>query len=167
MKICCAVLNCVQKLGRTFSRSSQTGGKEVHDEAILNGDLPLSVFALGILGSGIWLSYGKRLWQSASSMASFQQADSACGFANTAMVLAEQKFIPRVWAAIIRVLSVAAAWWRFEQGACWAQQRLRLRRPFIKAITGCPINLEGAEAACAHLSPIGNNRQSGSGSMEQ
>ena len=26
----------------------------------------------------------------------------------------------------------------------------------IKAITGCPITLEGAEAACAHLSPIGN-----------
>ena len=25
--------------------------------------------------------------------------DSACGFANTAMVLAEQHFVPRVWAA--------------------------------------------------------------------
>ena len=28
--------------------------------------------------------------------------------------------------------------------------------PYIKAITGCPISLEGAEAAVAHLSPIGN-----------
>ena len=27
---------------------------------------------------------------------------------------------------------------------------------YLKAITGCPISLEGAEAACAHLSPIGN-----------
>jgi methanol--5-hydroxybenzimidazolylcobamide Co-methyltransferase len=27
---------------------------------------------------------------------------------------------------------------------------------FIKAITGYPVALEGAEAACAHLSPIGN-----------
>jgi methanol--5-hydroxybenzimidazolylcobamide Co-methyltransferase len=29
----------------------------------------------------------------------------------------------------------------------------------LKAITGCPISLEGAEAACAHPSPIGNIAQ--------
>jgi Methanol-cobalamin methyltransferase B subunit len=28
-----------------------TGGKEIHDDAILNGDLPASVFALGVLAS--------------------------------------------------------------------------------------------------------------------
>jgi uroporphyrinogen-III decarboxylase len=28
--------------------------------------------------------------------------------------------------------------------------------PFLKAITGYPIAMEGAEAACAHSSPVGN-----------
>src|SRR5574338_437576 len=41
---------CAQN-GADFFSIESTGGKEVHDEAILNGNLPLSVFALGVLGS--------------------------------------------------------------------------------------------------------------------
>lgn len=41
---------CAQN-GADFLSIESTGGKEVHDDAILNGDLPLSVFALGILAS--------------------------------------------------------------------------------------------------------------------
>jgi methanol---5-hydroxybenzimidazolylcobamide Co-methyltransferase len=40
--------------------------------------------------------------------------------------------------------------------ARWVPTRTAPTRPYIKAITGCPITLEGAEAAVAHLSPIGN-----------
>jgi methanol--5-hydroxybenzimidazolylcobamide Co-methyltransferase len=72
------------------------------------------------------------------------------------MVLAEQHYIPKVWAAVIRVLSVARSLVAFEQGAVGPNKDCAYEGPFIKAITGCPITLEGAEAAVAHLSPIGN-----------
>ena len=82
--------------------------------------------------------------------------DSACGFANTAMVLAEQHYIPQVWAAAIRVMSVPRSLIAFEQGAVGPNKDCAYEGPYIKAITGCPISLEGSEAAVAHLSPIGN-----------
>jgi methanol--5-hydroxybenzimidazolylcobamide Co-methyltransferase len=82
--------------------------------------------------------------------------DSACGFANTAMVLAEQHFVPRVWAALIRVLTVPRSLVAFEQGAIGPSKDCAYEGPYLKAITGFPISLEGAEAAVAHLSPIGN-----------
>ena len=72
------------------------------------------------------------------------------------MVLAEQRFIPRVWAAVIRVMSVPRSLVAFERGAVGPNKDCAYEGPYIKAITGCPIALEGAEAACAHLSPIGN-----------
>jgi len=40
---------CAQA-GADMLSIESTGGKEVHDDAILNGDLHLSVFALGVLG---------------------------------------------------------------------------------------------------------------------
>jgi methanol--5-hydroxybenzimidazolylcobamide Co-methyltransferase len=100
------------------------------------------------------------LWQHITAISArygaLPSGDSACGFANTAMVLAEQKFIPRVWAAAIRVMSVPRSLVAFEQGAVGPNKDCAYEGPYIKAITGCPIALEGAEAACAHLSPIGN-----------
>jgi len=44
----------------------------------------------------------------------------------------------------------------FERGAVGPHKDCGYEGVYIKAITGCPIALEGAEAACAHLSPIGN-----------
>lgn len=146
---------CAQN-GADFFSIESTGGKEVHDEAILNGDLPLSVFALGVLASRDMAFLWEKIVSISQQYGVIPAGDSACGFANTAMVLAEQKFIPRVWAAVIRVLSVARSLVAFEQGAAGPNKDCAYEGPYIKAITGCPITLEGAEAACAHLSPIGN-----------
>src|SRR5690606_10723139 len=44
----------------------------------------------------------------------------------------------------------------FERGAVGPSKDCAYEGPYLKAITGCPIALEGAEAACAHLSPVGN-----------
>ena len=44
----------------------------------------------------------------------------------------------------------------FEQGAIGPNKDCAYEGPYLKAITGFPISLEGAEAAVAHLSPIGN-----------
>ena len=142
--------------GADFFSIESTGGKEVHDYAILNGDLDLSIFSLGILASRD-MSY---LWKNIVSICKQEgvipAGDSACGFANTAMVLAEQHYIPRVWAALIRVLAVPRSLIAFEQGAVGPNKDCAYEGPYIKAITGYPISLEGAEAAVAHLSPIGN-----------
>ena len=67
--------------------------------------------------------------------------DSACGFANTAMVLAEQHYIPRVWAALIRVLAVPRSLIAFEEGAVGPNKDCAYEGPYIKAITGYPISL--------------------------
>ncbi len=156
----------VEKMFRSFELSAQagadflaiesTGGKEIHDEAILNGDLKLSVFALGVLGTRDMAWLWERIVGIAREYDSLAAGDTACGFANTAMVLAEQKFIPKVWAATIRVLAVARSLVAFEQGAVGPNKDCAYEGPYIKAITGCPISLEGAEAAGAHFSPVGN-----------
>jgi methanol--5-hydroxybenzimidazolylcobamide Co-methyltransferase len=146
---------CAQA-GADFLAIESTGGKEIHDDAILNGDLPLSVFALGVLGARDMAYLWKQIVAICDRFGCVPAGDSACGFGNTAMVLAEQHFIPRVWSAVIRVMTVARSLVAFEQGAVGPNKDCAYEGPYIKAITGSPIALEGAEAACAHLSPIGN-----------
>jgi len=53
-------------------------------------------------------------------------------------------------------MSVPRSLIAFEQGALGPSKDCAYEGPYLKAITGCPISLEGAEAAVAHLSPIGN-----------
>lgn len=146
---------CAQA-GADLLAIESTGGKEIHDDAIIKGDLAASVFALGILGSRDM----KFLWEKIVSICKrygvIPSSDSACGFGNTAMVLAEQHYIPRIWAALIRVMTVPRSLVAFEEGAVGPNKDCAYEGVYIKAITGAPIALEGAEAACAHLSPIGN-----------
>lgn len=142
--------------GADFFSIESTGGKEVHDEAIINGDLNQAILGLGILGCRDMAYLWKNIVDISRQNGVVPAGDSACGFANTAMVLAEQHYIPRVWAAAIRVMSVPRSLVAFEQGAVGPNKDCAYEGPYIKAITGCPITLEGAEAAVAHLSPIGN-----------
>jgi methanol--5-hydroxybenzimidazolylcobamide Co-methyltransferase len=142
--------------GADFFSIESTGGKEIHDDAILNGNLDLSVLGLGILGSRDMVELWKNIVDISHQHGVIPAGDSACGFANTAMVLAEQRYIPKVWAAVIRVMSVPRSLIAFEQGALGPSKDCAYEGPYLKAITGCPISLEGAEAAVAHLSPIGN-----------
>jgi len=142
--------------GADFLAIESTGGKEIHDEAIITGDLATSVFSLGILGAHDMAFLWDRIVDISNTYNVIPAGDTACGFANTAMVLAEGKFIPRVWAAVIRVLTVARSLVAYERGALGPSKDCAYEGPFLKAITGYPIALEGAEAACAHLSPIGN-----------
>ncbi len=144
------------RAGADLLSIESTGGKEVHDDAILNGNLPLSVFALGVLGARDMQFLWKRIVEIARAGGALPAGDSACGFGNTAMVLAEQRYVPRVWAAVVRVLTVPRSLVAFEEGAVGPNKDCAYEGVYIKAITGCPISLEGAEAACAHLSPIGN-----------
>jgi len=134
------------------------GGKEVHDQALMYGNIRGIVFALGVLAPRdmAWL------WDQISALCSrgdrtvVPGGDTACGFANTAMQLAHQKMLPEVLATVVRAMSGARSLVAFEHGAVGPSKDCAYEGPIIKAITGCPIAMEGRSATCAHFSPLGN-----------
>jgi methanol--5-hydroxybenzimidazolylcobamide Co-methyltransferase len=132
------------------------GGKEVHDEALTMGDMPGVIFGLCVMGTRD-MQY---LWTAIDRVAQQRKAtsagDTACGFANTAMVLAEQKLISRVFAAVVRAVSAVRSLVAYECGAVGPGKDCGYENAIIKAITGFPMAMEGKSAACAHLSPVGN-----------
>ncbi|MDK2970288.1 MAG: methanol---5-hydroxybenzimidazolylcobamide Co-methyltransferase [Candidatus Sumerlaeota bacterium] len=137
-----------------------TGGKEVCDEALMNADLRMVVFALGVLGARDMAFLWKTIVASCQRQGIVPSGDTACGFANTAMVLAEQKMIPRLFAAVVRVASVPRSLVAYTVGARGPSKDCAYEGPYMKALAGVPISMEGRSAACAHLSPVGNIAQS-------
>jgi methanol---5-hydroxybenzimidazolylcobamide Co-methyltransferase len=147
---------CVEA-GADIVSIESIGGKEVHDQGLLYGDVPSILFALGVLAprdvawlweriSGICAERGKAI----------PGGDTACGFANTAMQLAHQRMLPEVLAAVVRAMSAVRSLAAFENGAVGPSKDCAYEGPVIKAITGCPISMEGKSATCAHFSPVGN-----------
>lgn len=133
------------------------GGKEVHDQALLYGDVAGMVFALGILAPRdmAWL------WDQITGICARHPTvvpggDTACAFANTAMQLAHQRMLPEVLAAVVRAMSAVRSLVAFERGAVGPSKDCAYEGPVLKAITGCPISMEGRSATCAHFSPVGN-----------
>jgi methanol--5-hydroxybenzimidazolylcobamide Co-methyltransferase len=154
-----AMVSCFEQCaqaGADFLSIESTGGKEIHDDAILYGDLPSVAFALGVLGARDMAYLWDMIVRVGHDFDAIPAGDTACGFGNTAMVLAETRHIPRVWAALIRVMTVARSLVAYERGAVGPSKDCAYEGPYIKAITGYPIALEGAEAAVAHGSPVGN-----------
>lgn len=133
------------------------GGKEVHDQGLMYGDVPGIVFALGVLAPRdmSWL-WGEIRGICAAHPGVISGGDSACGFANTAMQLAHQKMLPEVLAAVVRAMSAVRSLAAFEQGAVGPSKDCAYEGPVMKAITGYPIAMEGKSASCAHFSPLGN-----------
>ncbi len=136
-----------------------TGGKEICDDALVRGDLPMVVFALGILGARDMDFLWKQIVNRCEATGIIPSGDTACGFANTAMVLADKKMIPKVFAAVVRVASVPRSLVAYAVGAKGPSKDCAYEGPYIKAIAGVPISMEGRSAACAHLSPVGNVSQ--------
>jgi methanol---5-hydroxybenzimidazolylcobamide Co-methyltransferase len=133
-----------------------TGGKEVSDEALMMCDIKGVVFALSVLGVRDMRFLWNKIVTLAASHGKIAAGDSACGFANTAMVLAEKKYIPKVFAALVRVISVVRSIVAMEEGAVGPDKDCGYEGPYLKAIAGIPISMEGKTAACAHFSPVGN-----------
>jgi len=132
------------------------GGKELHDEALVNGDLARSLFSLCILGERDMRFLWTHLQQIADRHGVKCAGDTACGFGNTAMVLAEQKMIPRIFAAVVRAMTAVRSLVAYECGAVGPGKDCGYENPILKAITGYPMAMEGKTSACAHLSPMGN-----------
>lgn len=144
------------KDGADILSVESTGGKEINDEAIVNADIRTSVFALGCLAARDMKWLWTNITQIAKENGAISGGDSSCGFANTSMVLAEQGFIPKVYAATMRAMVTPRALVAIENGAVGPSKDCAYENVYLKAITGTPISLEGKTAACAHFSPIGN-----------
>lgn len=133
-----------------------TGGKEINDEAIVNADLRTAVFALGCLGARDMKWLWSNIVDIARANGAIPAGDSSCGFANTSMVLAEQGFIPKVFAAVMRAMVAPRALVALECGAVGPGKDCAYENVYLKAITGTPASMEGKTCACAHFSPLGN-----------
>lgn len=132
------------------------GGKELHDDALLHGDIAACLFALCILGERDMRFLWTHLCAIAERHGVHCAGDTACGFGNTAMVLAEQRMIPRVFAAVVRAITAVRSLVAYECGAVGPGKDCGYENPILKAITGFPMAMEGKTAACAHSSPLGN-----------
>lgn len=132
------------------------GGKEVHDDAIMFCDISKSIFALSVLGCKDMNKLWTQIVSIADKTGSIASGDTACGFANTAMVLADRNYVPKVFAATVRVMTAVRSLVAIECGAKGPHKDCGYEGVYVKAITGTPISMEGRTAACAHLSPVGN-----------
>lgn len=133
-----------------------TGGKKISDNALMMCDLKQFLFSQAVLGvRDMQFLWGKIIAISDKTGA-IPGGDTACAFGNTAMVLAEKKYIPKTFAAVARIITTVRTIVAIEQGAKGPDKDCGYEGPFLKAITGTPISMEGRTAACAHSSPIGN-----------
>ncbi len=133
-----------------------TGGKEISDRALVEGDVEGLVFALGVLAPADMAFLWQHIVEIARRHSIIAGGDTACGFANTAMQLAHQGLIPKVLAAFMRLLSAPRSLVAVEVGATGPLKDCGYENPIIKAVTGVPISMEGKSSACAHSSPLGN-----------
>lgn len=144
------------EVGADYISIESTGGKEIHDEALQMCRLDQSIFAMGVMAATDMEFLWGHMVDICNKHGMIAAGDSSCGFANTAMVLAENGYIPRTFAAVVRVASVPRALMAYEMGATGPSKDCEYIGGYLKAITGAPIAMEGRMACGAHLSPVGN-----------
>jgi methanol--5-hydroxybenzimidazolylcobamide Co-methyltransferase len=146
---------CAQA-GADMLSIESTGGKELHDQALVRADLHGIVLALGVLAVRDMRFLWSRIVDIANRTGCIPAGDTACAFANTAMILADKGMLPHILAALIRVGAVVRSLEAYRQGAVGPSKDCAYEGPYLKAIRGVPISMEGRTSACAHLSSIGN-----------
>lgn len=144
------------KAGAQILSIESVGGKEVHDEALLYGDVAGILFALGVLAPRDMEVLWTEIVRISGEYRIIAGGDSACGFANTAMQLAQQGMLPEVFAAVVRAASAPRSLVAHTLGALGPSKDCAYEGPILKALTGIPISMEGKSASCAHFSPVGN-----------
>jgi methanol--5-hydroxybenzimidazolylcobamide Co-methyltransferase len=153
--LCESFERCAEAGAHILSIES-VGGKEVHDEALMYGDVRGAIFALGVLAPRDMDWLWRKIVEVSARFRVVPGADSACGFANTAMQLASQGMLPEVLATVIRATSAVRSLVAYQCGAVGPSKDCAYEGPVLKAITGTPIAMEGKSASCAHFSPVGN-----------
>jgi methanol--5-hydroxybenzimidazolylcobamide Co-methyltransferase len=132
------------------------GGKEVTDAALIEGDLVDILAGTAVLGARDMEFLWDQIVAIAEKAGVLAGGDTACGFANTAMVMADRGMLPGVLAAVVRALGAARSAVAHERGAVGPTKDCAYEGPVLKALFGVPISMEGKTAACAHHSHVGN-----------
>jgi methanol---5-hydroxybenzimidazolylcobamide Co-methyltransferase len=133
-----------------------TGGKEISDDSLLMCNIKQFIFSQAVLGVRDMKMLWPKIVDIARRTGRIPGGDTACGFGNTAMVLAERKYIPKIFAAVARIATVVRTLAAVSEGALGPNKDCGYEGPYIKAIAGIPISMEGKTSACAHSSPLGN-----------
>ena len=134
-----------------------TGGKEIHDEALLNGDIRQCLFALTVLGvRDMRFLWKKIVEHRPAEEPDRRQATPPAGSATPPWFWPRKVHLPGIFAAVVRAISAVRTLVAVEMGATGPDKDCGYEGPFLKAITGIPISMEGKTAACAHFSPVGN-----------
>jgi methanol---5-hydroxybenzimidazolylcobamide Co-methyltransferase len=144
------------KEGGDMLSIESTGGKEISDDSLMMCDMKKFIFSQAVLGVRDMNFLWSKIIEIAKKNKVIAGGDTACGFGNTAMVLADRQYIPKVFAAVARIATVVRTLVALEKGATGPDKDCGYEGPFLKAITGTPISMEGKTSACAHLSPLGN-----------
>lgn len=140
----------------SFLSIESVGGKNLHDDALMMCDLPKILFSLGTVACKDMGVLWDEIVKIAGETNTVAAGDTACGFANTAMVLANRQLIPRTFAAVDRVMTAVRTMVAVECGAEGPDKDCGYEGVYLKAITGTPISMEGRTSACAHSSTVGN-----------
>ncbi len=150
------VIEQSSKDGADYISIESTAGKEICDGGLMNADIKTTIFALGCMASRD-MAY---LWDSINKVAeangSLGAGDSGCGFGNTAMVLAEDGYVPRTFAALVRIACGPRSLIPYEQGSVGPNKDCSFEGVYTKIISGFPIATEGKGASCAHFDQVGN-----------
>ncbi len=144
------------KEGGNLLSIESTGGKEISDDALMMCDMKQFIFSQAVLGVRDMQFLWSKITNIAKKNGVIAGGDTACGFGNTAMVLADRHYIPKIFAAVARIATVVRTLVAIEKGATGPDKDCGYEGPYLKAITGTPISMEGKTSACAHLSPVGN-----------
>jgi methanol--5-hydroxybenzimidazolylcobamide Co-methyltransferase len=144
------------KAGAELLAIESVGGKDVHDEGLMYADIGKVIFSYSALGCPDMEKLWTEIVRIADAEGVIPSGDTACGFANTSMVLADKDYIPDVFAAIDRVVAAVRTLVAVQVGAKGPDKDCGYEGVYLKAITGTPISMEGRVAAVAHLSHIGN-----------
>ena len=144
------------EVGGDLLSIESTGGKEISDQALMMCDIKEFIYSQAVLGVRDMHMLWKNIVDIARRHNRIAGGDTACGFGNTAMVLAEKGYIPKIFAAVARVATIVRTLIAVEEGATGPDKDCGYEGPYLKAIAGIPISMEGKSSTCAHFSPLGN-----------
>ncbi len=149
----------VAKNGADVLSIESMGGKEVFDYSIIRVDLRGVMFSLSVLAAHDMRRLWKEIVKIAEKYNVVPGGDTACGFANSAMMLAgglKDRMISHVLVAVVRAISASRSLITYEVGAKGPGKDCGYENVIIKAITGYPMAMEGKTSAVAHTSLVGN-----------
>ena len=152
----CEIFEGAAAAGADILSIESTGGKEVCDDALRFGNLRQMVFGLATLASRDMDFLWRHMVDVCRRTHIVPGGDAACAFGNTAMILADQKFIPKMFAALVRVATAPRSLIAYQVGATGPSKDCSYEGVYLKAIAGIPIAMEGRASACAHLTHVGN-----------